>query len=126
MIRSTIVTERTPNPSMNEDLLGHPEVLAHIAQLGEPSLQLRCLLVLGQNDADRQLARLAVIRPVEGDRGHREAPKPLLGLLGQPLACLLPEHAFPRLAVRPCPTVTQVGLEPKASGITPQNLVRCP
>src|SRR3954447_8417280 len=42
-----------------------------------------------------QLARPVVIRPVEGDRGHREAPKSFLGLLGQPLACLLPEHAFP-------------------------------
>src|SRR6185312_17436988 len=94
---------------VGQDLLGDTEVLAHIACLGEPSLQFDRLLVLGQNDADRQLARPAVIRAVEGDRGHREAPKAFLGLLGQPLAGLLPEHAFPRSAVRPCYTVTQVG-----------------
>src|SRR5215204_6312765 len=69
-----------------------------------------------------------VIWPVEGDRDHWEAPKAFLGLLGQPLACLLPEHAFPRSAVRPYPTVTQVGLAPKASGTKPQAqcFVRCP
>src|SRR3954462_2844537 len=110
---------------VGQDLLGNTDVLAHIALLGEPSLQLDCLFVLGQNDADRQITRPAVIRPVEGDRSHREAPKAFLGLLGQPLACLLPEHAFPRSAVRPCPTVTQVGLAPKASASKLQTFVRC-
>src|SRR3954466_11631337 len=113
---------------VGQDLLGNTDVLAHIARLGEPSLELDCFFVFGQNNADRQLTRPAVIRPVEGDRSHREAPKPFLGSLGQPLACLLPEHAFPRSAVRPCYTVTQVGLAPKASGTKPQaqRFMRCP
>src|SRR3954449_2628186 len=110
---------------VGQDLLGNPDILAQIARLGEPALQLDGLFVLGQNNADRQLTRPAVIRPVEGDRSHREAPKAFLGLLGQPLACLLPEHAFPRSAVRPCPTVTQVGLAPKASASKLQTFVRC-
>src|SRR3954453_4739903 len=79
-----------------QDLLGNPGVLAHIARLSEPSLQFDRLFILGPNDADGQLARPAVIRPVEGDGGYREASKSFLGLLGQPLACLLPEHAVPR------------------------------
>src|SRR3712207_6911465 len=37
-------------------------------------------------------------------------------------ACVLaPGACFPRSAVRPCHTVTQVGLEPKAFRITPRS-----
>src|SRR3954467_5349022 len=37
---------------VGQDLLGYSDILAHIARLGEPSLQLDSLFVLGQNNAN--------------------------------------------------------------------------
>jgi hypothetical protein len=39
-----------------QDFLRNTDILARIALLGEPSLQFDCLLVLGWNDDDDQLA----------------------------------------------------------------------
>src|SRR3954453_19980768 len=114
-----------------QDLLGNPGVLAHIARLSEPSLQFDRLFILGPNNADGQLARPAVIRAIEGDRGYREASKSFLGLLGQPLAGLLPEHAFPTQLSGPATQSHNLALGQKPQGPSrtkpqAQSLMRCP
>src|SRR4051794_34462198 len=110
---------------VGQDLLGNPDVLAHVALLGEPSLQFDRLLVLGQNDADRQLARPAVIRAVEGDCSHRVAPKAFLGLLGQPLACSLPDHALPVQLSGPATQSHKLALRQRPQGPSLRLSVSC-
>src|SRR4051812_19124106 len=116
---------------VGQDLLRHAGVLAHIARLGEPSLEFDGLFVLGPNDADGQLARPAVIRPVEGDRGHRVASKAFLGLPGQPLAGLLPDHAFPVQLSGPATQSHKLALRQRPQGPSrtkpqAQPFMRCP
>src|SRR3954452_11018674 len=110
---------------VGQDLLGNPDIRAHIALLGEPSVQFDGLLVLGENDAGGQLARPAVIRAVEGDRGHRVASKSFLGLLGQPLACLLPEHAFPVELSGPATQSHKLALRQRPKGPSLRLRVSC-
>jgi hypothetical protein len=91
-----------------EDRLADRGVAAHVPVRGRPALQLGHFLFFAKHDADRHLARPAIVRAVERDCRHGIAAKAPVGLLGEALGwleCLQAAHldilggASPRAAV---------------------------